>query len=139
MKKILTFLFLIANVNFSFALKHEIILAYVGGSGSNTVAYYKSKANGIMYHIDETKKTASTMRPSSGVSYDMESITIPDTVTYNMVDYVVTAIGFQTFLGGKSTKSIHLPKTIQSLDYESFGTVDFLKGITTFQCDATIL
>ena len=129
-----TKLFLIAltlSVGINALFADDLTLAYCSSDGSTK--YYKT-AGGLYFNIDASSKTATLMCPSSGVSYDKATINVPEIVTYESVDYKVTSIKTNAHLGGSSTTTISLPKTIKTINVSAFGT---LSKITTFRCNAT--
>lgn len=88
----------------------------------------------LYYNFDNENKTAEVTkwRLYSG------TLTIPNTVTYNSIEYTVTSIGKRAFAGSHMNEVI-FPNTIQTIRYEAFAwcqnitSITFPESITTLE------
>lgn len=119
MKKILTLTFCIALYNIGIASGIEI--------------------EGIYYILDETAQKATVtykgeadewMLDATGATLYTSDVIIPEKVTYNSKEYVVTAIGEDAFAGCKLLKTLSLPKTISSIGAGTFTLCNGLQSIS---------
>lgn len=93
---------------------------------------YDAEINGIFYNLDNKNKTAE-------VTYQYEfqtmtdnypdPVTIPQTVTYNGVEYNVTAIGKRAFGNCTTLRTINIPSSVTSIGREAFCQCCNLKSI----------
>ena len=75
--------------------------------------------DGIYYNLDENSKTAEVTRNPNNYSGD---VVIPASVTYENVEYSVTSIGNQAFLGYSGLNSISIPNSVTSIgDFAFWG------------------
>ena len=90
--------------------------------------------NGIYYDFDSSTETATvTYRGSNHTSYSGEykgSINIPATVTYNSVNYRVTAIGEHTFQGCQALASVSMGNNITTIEPCAFYVCKGLTSVT---------
>ena len=104
---------------------------------------YNCKVDGICYDLDWTKQTATVTY--SGYPYNNDytghyggglknaNIIIPSTITYNDVDYTVTAIGDRAFCDCESSvlmSSITIPSTVISIGDQAFWNCTNLTSFT---------
>ena len=92
---------------------------------SVAVNAHNFEVDGIYYNItDATNKTvAVTYRGSSYAAYSNEytgDVTIPETVTYNSVTYIVTSIGDEAFYDCSGLTSIEIPNSVTSIGSSAF-------------------
>lgn len=73
--------------------------------------------NGIFYNLNADDKVAAVAPKSGFCSGD---ITIPETVTYEDVDYSVTSIGYQAFYNCSELTSISIPNSVTVIDDYAF-------------------
>ena len=94
--------------------------------------------NGIYYQLDSSKKEAEvTNGPDSEVStfdntsltYYMNTVTVPQSVTYNGVTYKVTSIGRGAFAVNRRLKKVNLPESLVSIQSGAFSWCDDLQSI----------
>ena len=94
--------------------------------------------NGIYYRFDSSKKEAEvTNGPNSNVSifdntsltYYTNTITIPQSVTYNDVTYKVTSIGENAFAVNRRLKKVNLPESVVSIHSDAFTCCDDMQSI----------
>ena len=94
--------------------------------------------NGIYYRFDSSKKEAEvTNGPNSNVSifdntsltYYTNTITIPQSVTYNGVTYKVTSIGENAFAVNRRLKKVNLPESVVSIQENAFTCCDDMQSI----------
>ena len=94
--------------------------------------------NGIYYQLDSSKKEAEvTNGPNSDVSifdntsltYYTNTITIPQSVTYNGVTYKVTSIGQNAFAVNRRLKKVNLPESVVSIQENAFTCCDDMQSI----------
>ena len=94
--------------------------------------------NGIYYQLDSSKKEAEvTNGPNSDVSifdntsltYYMNTVTVPQSVTYNGVTYKVTSIGRGAFAVNRRLKKVNLPESLVSIQSGAFSWCDDLQSI----------
>ena len=92
------------------------------------------QVDGIWYDFDSSTKTASvTYRGSAYDSYTGEysdSVTIPETVTYNGTTYNVTSIGDYAFYKCSSLTSVTIPESVTSIGYYAFQYCSSLTSVT---------
>ncbi len=94
--------------------------------------------NGIYYLLDSSKKEAEvTKGPNSDVSifddtsltYYTNTVTVPQSVTYNGVTYKVTSIGKGAFAVNRRLKKVNLPESVVSIQENAFTSCDDLQSI----------
>ena len=94
--------------------------------------------NGIYYRFDSSKKEAEvTNGPNSDVSifdntsltYYMNTVTVPQSVTYNGVTYKVTSIGENAFAVNRRLKKVNLPESLLSIHSSAFTCCDDMQSI----------
>ncbi len=90
--------------------------------------------DGIKYTLDSPEAGEATVSPinNGGGGYSGQVI-IPQTITYNSIEYTVTAIGDNAFKGDDNLTSVSMPLTIKRLGDKAFFQC---KGIITIRCDA---
>ena len=94
--------------------------------------------NGIYYQLDSSKKEAEvTNGPDSEVStfdntsltYYTNTVTVPQSVTYNGVTYKVTSIGENAFAVNRRLKKVNLPESVVSIQSSAFTCCDDMQSI----------
>ena len=94
--------------------------------------------NGIYYLLDSSKKEAEvTNGPNSDVSifdntsltYYTNTVTVPQSVTYNGVTYKVTSIGQNAFAVNRRLKKVNLPESVVSIQENAFTCCDDMQSI----------
>lgn len=94
--------------------------------------------NGIYYRLDSSKKEAEvTNGPDSEVStfdntsltYYTNTVTVPQSVTYNGVTYKVTSIGKGAFAVNRRLKKVNLPESVVSIQDNAFTCCDDMQSI----------
>ena len=94
--------------------------------------------NGIYYRFDSSKKEAEvTNGPNSDVSifdnttltYYTNTVTVPQSVTYNGVTYKVTSIGKGAFAVNRRLKKVNLPESVVSIQDNAFTCCDDMQSI----------
>ena len=73
--------------------------------------------NGIYYNLN-TEDMVAAVAPKSG--FYSGAISIPETVTYEDIEYCVTSIGYQAFYNCSGLTSISIPNTVTSIDDSAF-------------------
>ena len=102
------------------------------------VAVSSTLINGIYYNLDSNEKTASvTYQYQYNGSY-FEDVVIPETVTYNGIQYDVTAITANAFYGCKGLTSVTIPASIKSIGVSAFYGCNSLTSITIPESITTI-
>lgn len=96
--------------------------------------------NGIYYQLDSSKKEAEvTNGPNSenvsgylddtSLTYYTNTVTVPQSVTYNGVTYKVTSIGRGAFAVNRRLKKVNLPESLVSIQPGAFAWCDDLQSI----------
>ena len=96
--------------------------------------------NGIYYRFDSSKKEAEvTYGPNSenvsgylddtSLTYYTNTVTVPQSVTYNGVTYKVTSIGRGAFAVNRRLKKVNLPESLVSIQPGAFAWCDDLQSI----------
>lgn len=119
---------------FTHQMKH-CLAAIVALLCSITMSAHDFEVDGIYYNItSSTDKTVEvTYRGSASDSYSDEYSyheTIPSTVTYGGITYIVTAIGEWAFLSCKKVTGVTLPNTITNINERAFYYCTNLSDIT---------
>lgn len=78
--------------------------------------------NGVCYHLidDNGEKCAEVEQGSRGLPEYNGTVVIPETVTYQGVNYKVTSFAFAAFSDYDDLTSITLPNTITHIGEEAF-------------------
>ena len=83
--------------------------------------------DGIYYNlITKTNRAEVTQNPNKYTG----SITIPESVKYNNVDYSVTSIGDYAFYGCSGLTSVTIPNSVTSIGMFAFGGCGGLTSVT---------
>ena len=86
--------------------------------------------DGIWYNLVTKAKVAEVTRnPDHNVHYT-GAVNIPDSVTYNDIDYSVTSIGDYAFSYCKGLTSVTIGSNVTSIGYEAFGECIGLTSVT---------
>lgn len=88
---------------------------------------YDFSVGDIRYNI--TSKTDHTCSVAS-YSYYSGDITIPATVTYNNIEYSVTAIAEEAFQNCTNLTSVTIPSSVTSIGYQAFEGCENLYDVT---------
>ena len=113
-------LLLFLSMGLSSVLAQEV--TYTDGNGAVWTFANVGIWNSETYHSDYYWTLKS-------VSNYGDDITVPNSVTYNEVDYPVEVIGENVFKDNKSVARIILPSTIKRLNYSAFNGCSSLKEI----------
>ena len=90
------------------------------------------EVGGIHYIFDESAKTASVTYTGTNwydVSDYVGDIVIPDAITYDGINYSVTAIGNKAFYYCSSLTSIDVPNSVKSIGEGAFSSCGALKKV----------
>lgn len=82
----------------------------------------------LYYNLDNTTKTASVAAKPNG-KYGFQSISIPQSVTYNSNIYVVTSIGNGAFKDCTSLLSVDIPYSVTKIDRGAFMGCSWLSSV----------
>ena len=121
-----------------------ILLTLVLVGTTITTFAYDMKVNGVCYNINGNEATVTYLQYSSysdngyslgtnGYNYKskyVDHVIIPETVTYNGNNYIVTAIGDYAFANCGSVTAVTFPNTIKSIGSSAFYRCGGLKTIT---------
>lgn len=83
--------------------------------------------DGINYSLDKTAKTAKVIYNSS--SY-FGAVSIPSTITYSGLTYIVTSIGNEAFAYSRDLSSVTIPNSVTSIGEYAFEGCNNLISIT---------
>ncbi|MCR5131140.1 MAG: leucine-rich repeat protein [Prevotella sp.] len=86
--------------------------------------------DGLYYNLDGYTHTAEVSPIEEGEDQYTGDIVIPETVTYNNVEYTVTTIGESAFSGCSNLTSVSLPSTITTIGGNAFAYCTSLTDIT---------
>ena len=86
---------------------------------------YDVKIDGIYYNLDEENKTATVTYDGdyyddNGAGYTQSEIVIPEKVSYNGNEYIVTKIGDYAFLGCTGFTSVTIPNSVTEIGCYAF-------------------
>ena len=108
-----------------------ILLAIALVSTATTAFAYDMKVDGVCYNINGNEATVTYLQyyNSSSLGNDAKynyntkyngHITIPETVTYNGLSYVVTSIGQYAFANCHALTNVSIPSTVSYIGYKAF-------------------
>mgnify|MGYP002523414982 CR=1 FL=1 len=83
----------------------------------------------LYYNLDINNRTASVAENNYGYGYTGE-VVIPETVTYDGTDYMVTSIGPSAFFGDSKLSSITIPNSIITIEDNAFCGCSGLTTVT---------
>lgn len=112
--------FALSNTISAQTIEERIATAMASDMSTWSFSSSRTNINGIYYNLDETNGLAQvSYYTSSNVASD--TLTIPETISYNSKDYVV--VSMQGYYGyNQKTTQIVLPKTMRRLgDYAFYG------------------
>ena len=85
------------------------------------------EVNGIYYNITGDNTVEVTFRNTEFNSYS-GAVEIPDSVKFNGVTYIVTAIGETAFLNCSDLTDVFIPNTVTTIDLGAFANCDNLQS-----------
>lgn len=83
--------------------------------------------NGLNYVLDEENKEAK-LTYRTGVSYSGD-VVIPDKITYNNKEYLVTVIGFHSFFNCSQLKTVTIGDNVKEIEKQAFASSSSLSTI----------
>lgn len=83
--------------------------------------------DGIYYNLYPNSEKAEVTTNPDGYSGD---VTIPNTVTYEYIEYSVTSIGDSSFEGCSGLTSVTIPNSVTSINFRTFYNCSSLTAIT---------
>ena len=101
----------------------KLVLAAIMLLAANGVGAYDFQAGGICYNITSNNMPYTvevTTNIYGGSNNYTGNITIPSSVIYNGITYVVTAIGEQAFGGCTGLTQISIPNTVRTIGRQAF-------------------
>ena len=104
----------------------SFVLAVIGLLCSMGMKAYDFEVNGICYNITSSKNK--TVEVTNSGKVIVGDITIPEIVYYNDIDYKVTRIGEQAFVGAEFT-TINLPNSLVSIGRYAFMGCDLMTSL----------
>ena len=106
------------------------------GAEETVVEGMKFTVDGISYTItsvaegNNTVTTTASEYSNMGANNDVEGdVVIPETVTFNDIEFTVTAIGMYSFAGAKIT-NLSIPATVKNIYYAAFFNCNQLQTVT---------
>lgn len=90
------------------------------------VRAYDAKIDGIYYDLNKDAKTAFVVEGDEVYS---GNIIIPETFTYEGIDYLVTSIWYQVFMRNSTITSITIPGSIKTIETWQFQDCSNLKSV----------
>jgi hypothetical protein len=101
------------------------------------------KVGQLYYIFDKVNKTATVTyekyKDDKNCKSLPEELIIPEKVSYDEVEYTVTAIGDDAFLYCESVKKVTLPATIQKLGKEAFEHCSSISEMTCYAAEPPVL
>ena len=91
--------------------------------------------DGIFYTLDSEKNTAAVAKDTINDYQSIINLVIPETVTYNNVNYTVNTIKDGAFIGCPNLTTIELPKTLETIGMAAFLNSPEIKKVT---CHAVV-
>ena len=99
-----------------------------------TANAYSFEVDGIYYnqYYDGSNSVEVTYKDYNNGNYNSYSgdVVIPETVTYNDVEYKVTSIGYSAFCGCSGLTSVTIPQGVTSIGDEAFSGCSGLTSVT---------
>ena len=90
--------------------------------------------DGIFYNLIPKGKVAEVTKKSSG--YYKGNVVIPESVTYENVEYIVSAIGKSAFSGSSSLTSVTIPNSVTSIAESAFSGCSKLTSVHIIELEA---
>ncbi len=108
-----------------------LLLAVMAIVGITNAEAYTCCIDGIYYNVDKTKKTAEVTYKSGGSPTPeyRGSVVIPESITYNGVEYPVTSIMYNAFENCSGLTSITIPSSVTNIDYNVFSGCNNLQEV----------
>ena len=111
-------------------MKKLLLLLFLSLTTLSSMAY-NAEIDGIYYNLNNSAKTAEvTYKTYSYNSYLGNSITIPESVTYNDNTYIVTSIGFAAFKDCIGLTSVNIPNSVTEICNQAFSGCSGLTSVT---------
>ena len=111
-------------------MKKNILLFVFALLSTLTASAYDAEIDGIFYDLNtSTKKATVTYKDYNYNSYT-DSVTIPETVTFEGLTYSVSDIGYKAFEGCSSLTSVTIPNSVSDIGYYAFEKCSHLTSFT---------
>ena len=108
-------------------------------SDQGAVTSFTDEATGLKFYVDEEAPEEVSL---GGANNGVTELIVPQTVSYEGVDYTVTAVHSQAFYGNRAITAVVLPDTVTTIGEYAFQycsnltSVEFGKGLKTIQKQA---
>ena len=115
--------------------KNFLNIKAIGDTTSTTPIITIIEVEDIFYQLNLEKHTATVVRDTINNYQTIVDLVIPETVTYEGVDYTITNIGDEALAGCEALTTIELPSTL-----EEIGMIAFLNSpkINKVTCHAVV-
>ena len=111
-----------------------LLLAVIGLLCSVSVSAHDFEVDGIYYNITSSAdKTVTVTYQGTSYNYSDEykgSVIIPETITYNDVNYSVISIAGEAFKGCYGVTSVNIPNSVTEIGYSAFVSCNSLASIS---------
>ena len=118
-------------------MKHLLLTLFVLAFTGTTLSAYDFEVDGIYYDRKSDGTVEVTFKDTNYESYS-GNVVIPETVSYNNVNYTVASIGSRAFYDCSGLTGIEIPNTITKIGSEAFYDCLFLTEIEIPQSVAEI-
>ena len=88
---------------------------------------YDVQIDNFYYDLDNVSKTASVTGSEKGIS---RAVVIPEAISYNGAQYMVTSIGEYAFLNREGLTSVTIPNSVTSIGASAFSYCSGLTHVT---------